>query len=346
MRWVGSWGAAPGGPGRTFRDVTLTQSVRLSAGGDAVRLRLSNEFGDGPLRIGAARVDGHPVTFGGTPSGVVPAGAPLLSDPVELAVPPLARLRVVLDLPGRTPASTCHTSAHQANFAGDEIVTSWFFLTGVAVRSGGGAVVALGDSITDGSVSTFGADRRWPDLLAARRPGLAVVNAGIGGNRLLHDAAGAVARRGPGALRRFDRDVAAVPGARWLVVLLGANDLGHPGPTAPVSETVDAAALIAGHRQLVERAHSLGLRAYGGTVLPFGGHAEFGTAANEAARAELNAWLRTGGDYDAVLDFDAALRDPAAPTRLAPAYDSGDGLHPNDAGLTALADTIPLELFG
>jgi lysophospholipase L1-like esterase len=343
---VGSWGAAPGGPGRRFTDVTLTQPVRLSAGGDAVRLRLSNEFGDRPLRIGAASVTGHPVTFGGAASCVIPPGAPVLTDPVELTVPPLSRLEIRLDLPGTTPDSTCHTSAHQANLAGTEVVTSWFFLTGVAVHTDGAAVVALGDSITDGTASTHGADRRWPDLLAARRPGLGVVNAGIGGNRLLHDASGAVARRGQGALRRFDRDVAAVPGARWLLVLLGTNDLGHPGAAAPLAEAVDAAALVAGHRQLVARAHELGLRAYGGTVPPFGGHPDFGTPANEAARAELNAWLRTGGGYDAVVDVDAALRDPADPARLAPAYDSGDGLHPNDAGMAALAGAVPLSLFG
>ena len=345
MRWIGSWGAAPSGQGRIFSNTDLRQTVRLGAGGDAVRLRLSNEFGDAALLVGAASAGGVPVTFGGRPDCAVPAGAPVVSDPVPLAVPALAELEVVLRLPGRTPTSSWHAAAYRENRAGSEVITSWHFLTGVAVRAPGAAVVALGDSITEGAVTTMNANRRWPDRLASRLPGLGVVNAGIGGNRLLHDAVPGSARRGHSALRRFDRDIAAVPGARWVVVLLGTNDLGHPGHAAPRSQEVSVADLVAGHRQLVARAHALGLLAYGGTIPPFGGHPQFGTPANEAARLAVNDWIRTGGGYDAVVDADAALRDPAAPGRLRAAYDSGDGLHPNDAGMAALADAVPLDLF-
>jgi lysophospholipase L1-like esterase len=181
-----------------------------------------------------------------------------------------------------------------------------------------------------------------------------VVNVGVSGNRLLHDpnppagsdAVAYAAYFAQSALRRFDRDVVAQPGAEFLIVLLGVNDLGHPGTTAPASEVVSADDLIAGHRQLIARAHQAGLRAYGATVLPFKDDTlGFYSAENERKRAALNHWIRTGGDYDAVIDFDAAVRDRADPLRLAPAYDSGDHLHPNDAGMAALAAAVPLRLF-
>jgi lysophospholipase L1-like esterase len=238
-------------------------------------------------------------------------------------------------------------------------ILHWFQLSGVDVAaSGGGAIVALGDSITNGANTETNANHRWPDLLAARlraaRVDRGVVDLGVSGNRLLHDpnppagsdAEAYAAYFGQSGLRRFDRDVLAQPGARYLIVLLGVNDLGHPGTAAPASETVSAADLIAGHRQLVARAHQAGLRAYAGTILPFYGDTfGFYTPENERKRQELNAWIRHGHEYDGVIDFDAVMRDPAQPLRLNPAYDSGDHLHPNDAGMAAMAAAVPLRFF-
>ena len=307
----------------------------------------------------------------------VPPGAPLLSDPVALQVPAASDLVVSVYLPGRTAAGTIHSSAFQEGWvaAGDvtarpsvqpvSVIEAWYFLSGVAVGVGipgrdDGCVVTLGDSITDGADTTVNANRRWPDFLARRLRAtgglerLGVANAGIAGNRLLHDP-----NPSPGsgyediaelfgqcALRRFDRDVGAQPGARYVIVLLGANDLGHPGTVAPASEEVSAADVIGAHRQLIARARARGLRILGGTILPFGNDTfGFSRPEREAARLAVNAWIRTGGEFDAVADFDAALRDPDRPERLLAAYDSGDHLHPNDAGAGALADAVPLEFF-
>ncbi|HEX6473026.1 MAG TPA: SGNH/GDSL hydrolase family protein [Streptosporangiaceae bacterium] len=415
--WLGTWATAPAtappADVPTFEDQTIRQVVRVSAGGDALRVRLSNEFGIRPLVIGAAHVArGVPgaaersaeriaegtdrtLTFGGRAAVTVPPGAPVLSDPVELPVPARSDLVVSLYLPGRTEGRTVHGSAFQrnavaaGNVAGEPKVTptstieQWFFLTGISVRSrwpGAASVVAFGDSITDGASTTVGANRRWPDVLAARLAGehgggrgrhggrggrggrrgggpagrLGVLNAGISGNRLLHDpnplpgseAEGFAAFFGESGLRRFDRDVGAQPGVKYVIVLIGVNDLGHPGAVAPPDEEVSADDVIAGHRQLIARARARGLKIFGGTILPFRDDT-FGlfTPEREAARQAVNAWIRTGGAYDAVIDFDAALRDPAAPDRLLPAYDSGDHLHPNDAGAAALAHAVPLRIF-
>jgi lysophospholipase L1-like esterase len=383
--WVGTWAtvvtAAPAGVATAFADQTLRQVVRVSVGGDAVRVRLSNEFGAEPLVLGAARValgaaagtsgsaaivpgSDRALTFGGRLS--VPAGAALTSDPVALAVGDRTDLVVSLHLPEPTAAATTHAFAFGTNYvvAGNAAAAvdvapaaatdQWYFLSGISVHNPGnsGALVALGDSITDGGNSTAGANRRWPDLLAGRLLGsgraVGVLNAGVCGNRLLHDpnplpgSEDVAAYFGQSALRRFDRDVAAQPGARWLVVLLGVNDLGHPGSVAPASEAVPAAAIIGGYEQVIARARELGLRVYGGTVTPARG---FFGGARERDRQEVNGWLRGGGGFDAVIDFDAALRDPRHPARLAAAYDSGDGLHPNDAGMRAMADAVPLDLF-
>jgi lysophospholipase L1-like esterase len=226
----------------------------------------------------------------------------------------------------------------------------------VSVRTtGDGAIVAFGDSITNGFQTTVNANHRWPDLLASRlHDDVGVLNLGVAGNRLLHDPnppPGSDAENyavffGQSALRRFDRDVVAQPGARYVVVLLGVNDLGHPGTSAPPSEVVTVAELIDAHWQLITRAHLAGLRIYGGTVLPFKDDTfGFYSPANEAKRQAVNTWIRTSGEYDAVIDFDAAVRDPADRQRLRAAYDSGDHLHPNDAGMAALAAAIPLRLF-
>ncbi|MFJ6674883.1 SGNH/GDSL hydrolase family protein [Actinosynnema sp. NPDC091369] len=314
------------------------------------------------------------LTFGGRPSATLPPGTPLLSDPVTLPVAADSDLVVSIHLPQRTPGNTVHAFPYQdgwvaagnvtgrADITPTAVLGKWHFLTGVSVTGGkrGSTVVAFGDSITDGAETTRGANRRWPDVLARRFQAdrglrhLGVVNEGISGNRLLHDpnppvghpAEGYAAYFGQAALRRFDRDVLAQPGVGHVVVLLGVNDLGHPGTSAPLSEKVTAQDIIGAHRQLIARAHAAGLRIHGGTITPFRGDT-FGyfSPENEAARQTVNQWIRTGGEYDGVIDFDRAVRDPHQPDRLLAAYDSGDHLHPNDAGMAAMAAAVPLRLF-
>ncbi|GAA1296041.1 SGNH/GDSL hydrolase family protein [Saccharothrix xinjiangensis] len=388
LSWVAAWGTSPttvpASDTTSFEDQTLRQVVHLSVGGGSVRVRLSNEFGAEPLVIGEARVarraggtaieprTDRRLTFGGRASVTVPAGAPLLSDPVALPVRADSDLVVSIHLPKRTRGNTVHAFPYQdgwvaagnatgaADITPTAVLGKWHFLTGVSVSGRGEAVVALGDSITDGAETTRGANRRWPDLLARRFQqdrrlrDLGVVNQGISGNRLLHDpnppaghpAEGYANYFGQSALRRFDRDVLAQPGVGHVVVLLGVNDLGHPGTSAPLSEKVGAEDIIGAHRQLIARAHAAGVRIYGGTILPFEGDTlGFHSPENEAARQQVNRWIRTGGEYDGVIDFDAATRDPADPERLRTAYDSGDHLHPNDAGMAAMAEAVPLRLF-
>ncbi|MBL7258959.1 SGNH/GDSL hydrolase family protein [Paractinoplanes lichenicola] len=390
--WIATWAAAPttvppnppSAP-TVLANQTVRHVVHCSAGGDEIRIRVTNEFGQGPLRLGAVRValrqgDGastaivpgsdRRVTFGNRAEVTLPAGSPLLSDPVRLRVPPGGDLAISLYLPARTPATTLAAFAFQDNVIADGDVTAartvtpvatigqYLFLSGVAVRDRGAAIVTLGDSITNGANTQNNLNHRWPDLLGARlrsaglRRGIA--NVGISGNRLLHDpnpAPGSDAETfaayfGHSGLRRFDRDVIAQPGAEYLIVLLGVNDLGHPGTVAPLSEVVSADDLIGGHRQLIARAHAAGLVALGGTILPFKGDTlGFYTEANERKREVLNRWIRSGGEYDGVIDFDRAMGDPADPLRLNPAYDSGDHLHPNDAGMAAMAAAVPLRVF-
>ena len=391
--WVGSWGSVPTTvpPASTtmFSNQTIRQTVHLSIGGSALQVRFSNEFGTAPLVIGEAHVglaagsqpsrsvapgSDRRLSFAGHVSATVPAGAPLLSDPVRLAVRPGADLVVSLYLPRPTRATTTHAFAFQdnvvaaGNVTGSRTVTptatfgQWWFLSGVSVAAPArdGAVVALGDSITDGANTTPNTNSRWPDVLARRLQatpglrGLGVLNEGISGNRLLHDpnplpGSGAdafAALFGESALRRFDRDVSSQPGARYVIVLLGVNDLGHPGTIAPESERVTPADLIAGYQQVIDRAHQQGMLVFGGTITPFANDTfGFDTPANRAARLVVNRWIRTSGAYDGVVDFDAALRDPADPERIRPEFDSGDHLHPNDAGAAALANAVPLRLF-
>ncbi|GAB2576628.1 hypothetical protein Aab01nite_12790 [Paractinoplanes abujensis] len=390
--WIATWAAAPttvppnppSAP-TVLANQTVRHVVHCSAGGDELRIRITNEFGQGPLRLGAVRValrqgDGassaivpgsdRRVTFGNRAEVTIPAGSPLLSDPVRLRVPPGSDLAISLYLPARTPATTLAAFAFQDNVIADGDVTAartvtpvatigqYLFLSGVAVRDRGAAIVTLGDSITNGANTQNNLNHRWPDLLGARlraaglRRGIA--NVGISGNRLLHDpnpapgsdAESFAAYFGHSALRRFDRDVIAQPGAEYLIVLLGVNDLGHPGTVAPASEVVSADDLIGGHRQLIARAHAAGIVALGGTILPFKGDTlGFYTEANERKREVLNRWIRSGGEYDGVIDFDRAMGDPADPQRLNPAYDSGDHLHPNDDGMAAMAAAVPLRVF-
>jgi lysophospholipase L1-like esterase len=384
-RWVGSWGASPApsmasAPGPmarlatpTFNNQTVVQVVRLSAGGQRLRLRLTNEYGAKPLAIGAVRValigpngaalpgSDRALSFSGAPNAFIAAGAPLITDPVTLSTKALDRVRISLYLPTDTNGCTCHMSGSElVQVAPGDATQSALpalaptpmapqyraFLSGVEVETTAApapVVVAFGDSITDGYLSTDGTNRRWPDRLAerltAKYPGrpVAVVNAGIGGNRVLSD--GAIAIFGQSALTRFDRDVLSVPGATHLIVLEGVNDLGASRSTPPPAE-----ALIAGYRQLIARGHARGLKVIGATILPYGGAAYFG-APGEAARQAVNSWIRNSQQFDGVVDLDAAMRDPAKPERMRADLQSGDWLHPNDAGYRVMGDAIDLSLF-
>lgn len=358
-------------PGLHFNDQTLRQIVRTSVGGDRLRVVFSNVFGTEPLAIGAASIalrrEGATVVpasvrelrFGGHTSARIPAGAVLLSDPVELAVPALTELAIDLYLPGQTGSSgspvTTHNRSVQTHYvspAGDHTgvaelpvttrTESWFFLARVDVEAPlhTGAVVVIGDSITDGYGATVDAYSRWPDHLAQRfqaaNLAMAVLNVGIGGNRVLSDGSGV------SALARLDRDVLVQTGVTHVIVLEGINDIGARGTARASAEE-----LIAGHRQLIARAHARGLTIYGATLTPFDGTTIPGywTEDGEVTRQTLNAWIRTSGEYDGVIDFDAATLDPTRPLRFLPAYDYSDHLHPGDAGYEAMANAVDLELF-
>jgi lysophospholipase L1-like esterase len=375
--WTTSWAASPVAPiGQDTAQRTVRQYVRLSAGGTQVRIRFSNESGSAPLVIGAARIarpgrtagsidpaSSRPLTFDGQSGVVVAAGAPILSDPVDLALPPLSTLAVSLFVRACGGASVVHPDGGQAAYlaSGEQTAqaaltaattsTQRFFLSAVEVANPVPlpALVTFGDSITDGYLSTVDANRRWPDRLAERLVAhghpIGVVNAGIGGNQLLHDHPGD--EYGANALARFDRDVLAHSGIRWLVVMEGINDIGLSGRGGNGDRPVTAAQLIAAHKQLIARAKARGLKVYGATLTPFEGttYPGYFTARGEATRQAVNAWIRSSGAYDAVIDADAALRDPRHPARLRPDYDAGDHLHPNDAGYEAMADAVELGLF-
>ena len=371
--WVTSWSASPqvatpdSLAAAGFDDQTVRDIIFSSVGGDPIRLELTNVFGVSPLRVGhvtvavagpgAAVEPGtiHPVTYRGSASFQIPAGGQVLSDPVAMRVGPLQDLAVSVYLPGRTGAATFHADAQQVNWvsdAGDHAADSdagafttptlsWYYVSGLIVQSpdADGTVVALGDSITDGVGSTAGADARWPNDLARRLdalagPTLAVADEGIGGNRVLTGARCC----GASAEARFGRDALNQPGVRDIIVLEGINDIGFS------LGDVSAAQVIAGYRQLIAQAHARGLRIFGATLLPFQG-AGYYTAAGEATREAVNTWIRTSGAFDGVIDFDAVMRDPADPLRLNPAYDSGDHLHPDDAGYQAMADAISLRML-
>ncbi|QFU90810.1 SGNH/GDSL hydrolase family protein [Amycolatopsis sp. YIM 10] len=368
--WTGSWTTgvtvASAGTGQTgFTDTTIRQVVHLSVGGSELRLRLSNVFGTSPLRIGAAtvavqhaeggsRVDEdtlRQVRFGGERMTTIPIGAEWVSDPIDLTVADGANLTVSLHLPGPTGPLTQHRAAFATNWTtpGNETAaegtgftplgTSWYLLDGVDARTvSAGSAVFFGDSITDGANTTVDRNYRYPDRVAARvlakpeRAEYGVLNTGIGGARLLTDQGPA----GQSAMARFDRDVSGQSGVRAVVLLLGINDIGG------TRGAVAAEDLISVHRQFIARAKSLGLKVYGATLLPFEG-AGYYTPEGEADRQALNKFIRTSGEYDGVIDFDRATGDPAQPTRLNPAYDAGDHLHPNDAGMEAMAAVVPVD---
>jgi lysophospholipase L1-like esterase len=356
-----------------FTNQTLRQVVHTSIGGNRARVVLSNRFGTAPLTIAAARValrdkeaeivpqSDRSLTFSGRPTITIPAGAMVYSDPVELNVPPMGDLAIDIYFPGDTNTSsplTMHNGAFQTNYvsqtgnhAGEAVLPvvattpSWFLLSRMEVMASEevGAVVTFGDSITDGTRSTPDTNNRWPDLLAKRlmaQPGnvkMAVLNAGIGGNRVLSEG---VFTAGLNALARFERDALDQTGVTHVIVMEGINDIGN----ARQNPTPTAEDIIAGYKQLIELAHTRGLKIYGATLTPFEAAAYF-TKEGEAKRQAINEWIRKSKAYDAVIDFDVATRDPANPTRYLPLYDSGDHLHPNDTGYQAMADAIDLALF-
>ena len=399
QRWLGTWFAASAGrvdpPAASvttteglpvggqsplhFSNQTLRQIAHITLGGSRFRVVLSNTFGTAPLTIGAAQValrdkdaaivpqSNRVLTFGGAARTTVPAGAILVSDPVDLVARDFADLAIDLFLPEDTAAMkspiTIHPASWQTNYVsppgnhagavtmpvqtttqyrrGDGLVSAtWFFLTRIEVMAPRqtGAIVTIGDSITDGTGSTIDTNNRWPDHLARRlaKAGtrMAVLNAGFGGNRVLRDV------NGPSALARFDRDVIAQPGVTHLIVLEGINDIGQARENASPS----AADLIAAHGQMIERAHAAGIRVFGATLTPFEG-ANYWTAEGEAKRHALNEWIRTSKAYDAFFDFDAAVRDPERPTKLLTQFDPGDHLHLNAAGYQAVANAIDLTVF-
>jgi lysophospholipase L1-like esterase len=376
QHWVGSWTVAPApAEGVAFNNITLRMNGRLSLGGNMLRVRLSNAHGTKPLTIGAAhiglRADGPAIiaesnrvlSFGGDRSAVIAAGSLVVSDPVELTVPPLGDVAITVYLPQDLPASFGITGRYArvtnylsplGNFAAEavmpvgRITDDWYIVSGIDVISehGAGAVVALGDSLTDGNISTRDSYANWPAQLARRltargggRP-MAVMNQGLGGNRILHDV------RGDSGLRRFDRDVLAQAGATHVIVLLGTNDLRNRW--AKPEEEASAPALIAGLRQLALRAHARGLKIFGGTITPFENETFLPgawTPAREEVRQEVNAWIRQGGGFDAVIDFDQAVRNPDRPSSMLPIHDCGDHLHQSDRGYNHMGDVIDLSLF-
>ena len=375
-KWVGTWAAAaaPAEGVVGFSDVTLRMNPRISLGGDRLRVRISNAYGNRPLAIGGAHIglrdkgpavvagSNRKLSFGGEDGAVIAAGAVLFSDPVDLSVPALADLAVSFHLPGEVLANFAITGryARQTNyisprgdFAAETIMPvgnltdQWFFLCGVDVMASSevGGIVALGDSLTDGNISTIDGFCRWPDQLARRlaakggRP-VGVMNNGLGGNRILHDI------RGDSGLRRFDRDVLAQPGVTHVIVMLGTNDLRNR--RAKLAEEVTAEQMVAGLKQMAARAHSAGIKIIGATLTPFGNETFMANAwnpAREKHRVAVNEWIRTAGAFDAVADFDAALRDPEIPTQMRTSDDCGDGLHPSDSGYCKMGDAIDLAWF-
>ncbi|OPC76505.1 SGNH hydrolase [Embleya scabrispora] len=384
-RWVRTWGAAPQAPDNSvsgvepFENATLRQIVRVSGGGGRIRIRLSNEYGSAPLTVGAAHVgladsdgeirpgSGRAVTFGGRPTAIVPAGAPLFSDPIDLDVAALSRLTISLHLPGRVDTVTCHGTFHALGWIipGDVTTSTSLptdaiplpaqgLITAVEIQADSRirAIAVLGDSRVDGIGSSPGADRRWTDLLAERLdsrggPTRCVVSQSISGNRMLTDGIGTA------ALARFDRDILATPGLGHVVLAVG-NDLVFsfapdteensgflamfPGDRVGVDD------VIAAHVQLAARARAHGAKVHAATIAPYGA-SEMYSPEGDQAREQVNAWIRTSGAFDSVLDFDAVWRDPSDSTRIRSDLHMGDNLHGNDAGYRALAEAVDLSFF-
>ncbi len=378
--WTGSWAASqqlpePGNAlaAADLRDATLRQIVHLSIGGVALRVRLSNRFGTAPLRFTSVHIaraaspassrivagTDRALTFAGSAEVTVPAGADYLSDAAAFHAAALSDLAITLHLDLPPPAQTGHPGARAtsylaqgdlvsaADLPGAKTVEHWYFVAGVDVAAGAraAAVVVLGDSITDGHGATVNGNDRWTDILARRLAGraggaVAVLNQGIGGNRLLLDGLG------PNALARFDHDVLAQAGVRYLIVLEGVNDLGtltRDGDVPRAEHEALVHRILAAYGQIVARAHTHGIRVMGATILPYTGSAYYHPGPeSEADRQTINRWIRGAGHFDEVIDFDKTMRDPAHPDRLLADYDSGDHLHPSPAGYARMGKAVPL----
>jgi lysophospholipase L1-like esterase len=376
INWVSSWHASPEptrAPTVTLNNQTVRQVVRVTLGGSKVRVKLSNEFGETAVRIGAAHIalagegttiqvgSGRALTFsGGAKEVIIPEHAYVYSDPVDLVVPAMGQLAISFHVPGNERIETEHFFALQDAWivakdataapvlTGATLVSKRLLLSGVEVDAGrrSRVVVAIGDSTTGGFGSTPNTNRRWTDVLAERlaqkKSPIAVINAGIGGNRLLHDFIG------PNVLSRFDRDVLSQPGVSHVVVLIGINDFGLPGGRKLPQEEVTVQQMVAGFRQLITRAHDRGVKVIGATVLPFGPIPErpgYYSEESAAKREALNQWIRSSREFDGIIDFEAAVRDPKDAKKMLPAFDSGDHLSPNDEGYKAMGNAIDLKLF-
>ncbi|WBS01274.1 GDSL-type esterase/lipase family protein [Pseudoduganella sp. SL102] len=370
-RWVATWGAAPDAAGPALAPQTLRQVVRTSLGGTAVRIALSNEYGTGPLAIGSAHVavrgngaglvpgSGRAVTFDGSPTVTLEKGGSIVSDAVDLRVAPLQELAISLYLPAGSAASTIHGAALQTAYIAPGIDAaaaeafpagptddSRHFITGVDVAApgGAGAIVVVGDSIADGIGSTEDGNARWPDILAQRLSGaaapVAVVNAGIAGNRIVRNAARPFA--GPATMARLERDALDKPGVKWIVLAQGINDITAGDMLADPAEKIAAQQIIDAMQALVRRAHARNVRVCGATLMPLEGVRRpfVHSLAGEAARQQVNAWICDSAPFDATVDLDRAMRDPSHPGRLQARFDSGDHLHPNDAGYAAIAEAV------
>jgi lysophospholipase L1-like esterase len=382
--WVGSWATAQQVPEERnalapsdLRDATLRQVVHLSIGGKVLRVHMSNAFGTAPLDLtsvhvaratsaASPRIDAstdRTLTFSGRPGVTIPAGAEYISDPIAFAAKAQSDLAITFHIDDPPAEQTSHPGSRATSYLvhGDHVADvdlpdartfeHWFNIAGVDVSTPPGAatIVTLGDSITDGHGATTNGNDRWPDDLARRLRAamparyLGVLNLGIGGNRLLLDGLG------PNALARFDRDVLAQPGVRYLIVQEGINDIGTfglQGSTAQAAHDDLVRRIIGAYEQIVVRAHAHGIRVLGGTLTPFSGSDYYKPGPmSEADRVAVNQWIRAPGHFDAVIDFDKAVRDPQGPEALLPAYDSGDHLHPSPAGYRAMADTVPLADF-
>lgn len=372
--WVTTWIAPPDTAGPAMQALSLRQVMRTSVGGDSVRVRLSNELGTAPLVVGAVRVarraggsaiepgSGGALTFDGQPQVTIAPGASVQSDALAMPVMALQELAVSIYLPQGSARATLHGEGIQVAYLArgadltsaavmpaTETDDSRYFLASVDVLAGGAArtLVVLGDSIADGVGSSAAAPSRWPDVLAQKLApsSVAVLNAGIAGNRLLKD--GAKPFVGPSMLARLQRDVLDRPGVRWMVLHAGSNDINASDMLAVPEQQASAQDIIAGMQAMIQRAHAAGVKVCGATLLPSGGVGKpfVRTAESEVKRQAVNAWIRSASQFDAVADFDMQLRDPARPDRLLPAYDSGDHLHPSDRGYQAMADAMPVLLF-